>query len=153
MNYRYLGGILVVVAIALFMTGCMQAIRDPGDSLLEPMPDAETLRQLALKKAGLPADFEGDIPPSDHWTSTAKFPPSQPQGTLAANQNIRVNQDISGRDQNETVFAVSPIDVDNLVGGASLFGGMETLFGPLYLAYGHSTLGGDTVHLLLGRAF
>ena len=119
MNYRYLGGILVVVAIALFMTGCMQAIRDPGDSLLEPMPDAETLRQLALKKAGLPADFEGDIPPSDHWTSTAKFPPSQPQGTLAADQNIRVNQDISGRDQNETVFSVSPTDADNLVGGAN----------------------------------
>ena len=42
---------------------------------------------------------------------------------------------------------------DNLIGGASLFLGMETLFGPLYLAYGHSTLGDDTVHLLLGRAF
>ncbi|MDH3591612.1 MAG: glycoside hydrolase, partial [Planctomycetota bacterium] len=93
--------------------------RDPGDPLLEPMPDAETLHRLALAKRGLPEDHAGEIPPADRWIGTAKFPPTRPTEGFAANRNIRVNQDSSGQDQNETVFYVSPVDTDNLVGGAN----------------------------------
>jgi NTE family protein len=43
--------------------------------------------------------------------------------------------------------------LDELRGGASLFVGMETLLGPLYLAYGRATSGSDTFYLFIGRSF
>ncbi|RMG46844.1 MAG: exo-alpha-sialidase [Acidobacteria bacterium] len=48
-------------------------------------------------------------------------PPTTPQTLEAAGAgtNVRVNQDSSGRDQNETTIAVSPIDPGYLVGGAN----------------------------------
>ena len=45
------------------------------------------------------------------------------------------------------------VQLDELRGGASVFVGMETLLGPLYLAYGRATSGRDTFYLFVGRAF
>ena len=43
--------------------------------------------------------------------------------------------------------------LDELKGGASVFVGMETLLGPLFLAYGRATSGSDTLYLFIGRSF
>jgi hypothetical protein len=45
-------------------------------------------------------------------------PPSSPQAILSGS-NIRVNQDATGGDQNETVIDVNPLDPLNLVAGAN----------------------------------
>ena len=45
------------------------------------------------------------------------------------------------------------VRLDELKGGASVFVGMETLLGPLYLVYGRATSGGDTLYLFVGRTF
>jgi hypothetical protein len=62
---------------------------------------------------------EETIPPEDRWTSRTYDPPSRPGGLDSDGPNIRVNQDSSGRDQNETVITVSPTNPLNLVGGAN----------------------------------
>lgn len=47
-------------------------------------------------------------------------PPSTPsKGMTAGSTNIRVNQDSSGRDQNETTIAINPTNALNFVGGAN----------------------------------
>ena len=43
--------------------------------------------------------------------------------------------------------------LDELKGGASVFVGMETLLGPLFLAYGRATTGSDTFYVLIGKFF
>jgi NTE family protein len=43
--------------------------------------------------------------------------------------------------------------LDELKGGGSVFVAMETLLGPLVLAYGRATSGSDTLYLLIGRSF
>ena len=43
--------------------------------------------------------------------------------------------------------------LDELKGGASVFFGMETLLGPLFLAYGRATTGSDTLYMFIGRSF
>ncbi len=42
---------------------------------------------------------------------------------------------------------------DELKGGGSVFVAMETLLGPLFLAYGRATSGSDTFYLFIGRSF
>ena len=43
------------------------------------------------------------------------------------------------------------IGLDELKGGVSVFVGMETLLGPLFLAYGRVTTGSDTFYLFIGK--
>jgi NTE family protein len=44
------------------------------------------------------------------------------------------------------------VRLDDLSGAASVFAGVETLFGPLFLSYGRTWSGEDKIYLLLGRA-
>lgn len=98
--------------------GATAAARDPGDPLLEPEPSPAELRRLALARRGLPEDHKGEIPPSGRWVGRRHEPPSRPDPSRST-VNIRVNQDTSGQDQNETVLRVNPTDPSNLVGGAN----------------------------------
>ena len=83
--------ILAVLVVILFLTGCV-AHRKPSG--------------------------EADIPPDGRWTGVRHDPPSRPAEN-ADGVNIRVNQDSSGYDQNETVITVNPADPLNLIGGAN----------------------------------
>lgn len=111
------GSVVLLACLAAAAAGCAVR-RDPGDPLLEPHPTPEALRELALRHRGLPLEFEGEIPPSDRWIGVRRDPPA---GTARARAgpNIRVNQDTSGFDQNETVLSASPVDPLNLAGGAN----------------------------------
>jgi BNR/Asp-box repeat. len=117
------GGALRIAALAavtLLLSACASRLppRDPGDPLLEPHPSPEALEALALAHRGLPETHRGEIPPKESWTSRTHEPPSAPW-TVASGVNVRVNQDASGRDQNETVLSASPTTGSNLVGGAN----------------------------------
>jgi hypothetical protein len=60
---------------------------------------------------------EGEIPDKPVITYS---PPSSPETLLDAGAtNVRMNQDASGRDQNETTIAINPTDPSNLIGGAN----------------------------------
>ena len=43
--------------------------------------------------------------------------------------------------------------LDDRKGGGSVFVGMETLLGPLFLVYGRATSGSDTLYLFIGHSF
>ncbi|HWR88975.1 MAG TPA: patatin-like phospholipase family protein, partial [Dissulfurispiraceae bacterium] len=45
------------------------------------------------------------------------------------------------------------VDLNNLIYAGNLFFGFDTLFGPLYLSYGHAEGGNDAVYLFLGNLF
>jgi NTE family protein len=45
------------------------------------------------------------------------------------------------------------LDTDEALIAASLFLGMDTILGPVYLSYGHAEGGNDSVYLFLGRLF
>jgi len=45
------------------------------------------------------------------------------------------------------------LDPDNAILAASVFLGMDTILGPVYLSYGHAEGGNDSVYLFLGRLF
>lgn len=86
----------------------------------------------------LPAD--SDIPP--HKRIETYEPASQPRDATddaSAGTNIRVNQDSSGRNQNETTFAINPIDPDNMIGGAN-----DARFGSWASGYYYTLDGGAT---------
>jgi NTE family protein len=44
----------------------------------------------------------------------------------------------------------SDISLDNSIISGSVFFGMDTLFGPIYLAYGHSDTGESAIYIRLG---
>jgi hypothetical protein len=44
----------------------------------------------------------------------------------------------------------SDISFDNSIIGGSVFFGMDTLIGPIYLAYGHSDTGESAIYIRLG---
>jgi hypothetical protein len=58
------------------------------------------------------------VPPEERWIGVRHDPPSGVGGARSG-ANVRVNQDASGYDQNETVISVSPVDPLSLVGGAN----------------------------------
>ena len=64
------------------------------------------------------AGGEGEIPDKPVMTFE---PASTPGDALAESTgtNLRVNQDSSGRDQNETTIAINPTDSNNIIGGAN----------------------------------
>ena len=45
------------------------------------------------------------------------------------------------------------LDPDEAILAASVFLGMDTILGPVYLSYGHAEAGNDSVYLFLGRLF
>ena len=45
------------------------------------------------------------------------------------------------------------LQLGDLKGAASVFAGVETLLGPLFVSYGRTASGDDKVHLLIGRGF
>ena len=61
---------------------------------------------------------KAEVPPDSRRFRPPVSPPSLRQATGSGEINIRVNQDQSGGDQNETVLAVNPNDPLHLVGGA-----------------------------------
>lgn len=67
--------------------------------------------------ASAPVAPAGEIPDKPVIT---REPPTTPLTVLDAGAtNVRVNQDSSGRDQNETTIAVNPVDPLNVIGGAN----------------------------------
>lgn len=116
---------LAALAVIAVSTGCAvrHAAHDPGAVVpattrdtdeSSPAPSAEE----AARRALLEEEGAGDIPPSDRWIRPPTFPPSRPSEAVPG-LNIRVNQDASGGDQNETVIRVNPVDPLNLVAGAN----------------------------------
>jgi NTE family protein len=45
------------------------------------------------------------------------------------------------------------MDYDDLIFAGSLFVGLDTVLGPIYLAYGHAEGGSDSAYLFLGQTF
>lgn len=142
----------VLLALAILSGACASSHRpastEPGTAAesaardveppREPMPTAAEIRRLALEARGLPRTHPGDIPPAEHWVGKPHDPASTPT-RLAGQFNIRVNQDSSGRDQNETVVTVNPRDPLGLVGGAN-----DYRAGPVKCGYYSSLDGGQT---------
>lgn len=93
--------LLLVIALALAVSGCA-SVR------VTPAP------------AGVPAgEAQSEGIPEGKPIFTFS-PPSTPGRALTAGgTNIRVNQDSSGRDQNETTIAINPTNPNNFVAGAN----------------------------------
>ena len=102
-----------VLVCLLLVASCVA--RKPAET---PMPTAEEIDRMAREHRGMDPDSTGEIPPQDRWIGTAKEPPTRAFGTDDGS-NVRVNQDESGQDQNETVISVNPQDPLNLIGGAN----------------------------------
>ena len=47
----------------------------------------------------------------------------------------------------------SAVDLDGMVAAGSLYVGVDSVFGPLYLAYGRAEDGQDAAYLFVGRTF
>ena len=92
-------GVAGLTVLVLALAGC--AGIGNGHRLAAPTPAPEG---------------DGDIPDRPVITRT---PASTPEMGLTGGTNVRVNQDSSGRDQNETTFAVSPTNPLVMIGGAN----------------------------------
>ncbi len=91
--------VLLLAALAAASFGCATVV--PAERAVPP-----------------PAEGGGDIP--DGRPVVTYSPATAPRAVDAASGlNVRANQDASGRNQNETTIAVSPVDPNVVIGGAN----------------------------------
>jgi hypothetical protein len=114
--------------------------RSPRFTLCAILAAAVALCVAALAGcASLTGSTEGgEIPDKPVITYDPATTPEQAVAE-AGPTNVRVNQDASGRDQNETTIGINPLDPDNLIGGAN-----DAREGTWAAGYYVSTDGGST---------
>ncbi len=115
---RWLVGLVLTALIGSFGCSARHPAKVSAEPAEPPMPSAEEIDRMARIHRGMDPDSTGAIPPQDRWIGVAKEPPTRPIGTDDGS-NIRVNQDASGQDQNETVISINPQNPRNLIGGAN----------------------------------
>ncbi len=127
--------------------------------------DKNTL--LARIRAG--SYLGNDLPPYDQFTlggfgNLSGFSQNQLTGQQVGLANLSIYRQIGksllgalyvgGSVEAGNVWSAGQtVNLNNLIYAGNLFLGFDTLFGPLYLAYGHAEGGNDAVYLFLGNLF
>lgn len=123
---RRLAGLVALGTLLAALCGCASLTPPP-----KGMPSA-------ARDVSRPAKQNGNVPP--HKVIVTYEPATAPRLVDDASEtNVRVNQDASGRNQNETTIAISPISPEIIIGGAN-----DARFGTWTAAYYASSDGGAT---------